>query len=184
MKTAFKVGLLGKPVGALLLAFFASALLASAVRAQSLPDKLGDLVGDNGQLLSSAQVGVSVVPPELVEGMLPAHSSRFNASTLLTIQRSEADITVQAMGVSTFSTPAPMTFPNVFNAPPGTRLNFLSFDHTTGRLVIEGTAKTRHPVQVRPTSVQHVRRRRTQPSRSSSFTSTPPFQLDLPVRRG
>ena len=27
-----------------------------------------------------------------------------------------------------------------FNAPPGTKLNFLSFDHTTGRLVIEGTA--------------------------------------------
>src|SRR6266511_1517716 len=42
--------------------------------------------------------------------------------------------------VGTFSTPAPMTFPNVFNAPPGTKLNFLSFDHTTGRLVIEGTA--------------------------------------------
>ena len=33
-----------------------------------------------------------------------------------------------------------MTFPNTFNAPPGTKLNFLSFDHTTGRLVIEGTA--------------------------------------------
>lgn len=33
-----------------------------------------------------------------------------------------------------------MTFPNVFNADPGTKLNFLSFDHTTGRLVIEGTA--------------------------------------------
>jgi hypothetical protein len=33
-----------------------------------------------------------------------------------------------------------MTFPNVFNAAPGTKLNFLSFDHTTGRLVIEGTA--------------------------------------------
>ncbi len=33
-----------------------------------------------------------------------------------------------------------MTFPNVFNAAPGEKLNFLSFDHTTGRLVIEGTA--------------------------------------------
>jgi hypothetical protein len=50
------------------------------------------------------------------------------------------DITVQAPGIATFSTPAPMTFPNVFNAPPGSQLNFLSFDHTTGRLVIEGTA--------------------------------------------
>ena len=26
------------------------------------------------------------------------------------------------------------------SGPPGTKLNFLSFDHTTGRLVIEGTA--------------------------------------------
>ena len=43
-------------------------------------------------------------------------------------------------GVATLATPAPMTFPNVFNQPPGTKLNFLSFDHTTGRLVIEGTA--------------------------------------------
>ncbi len=50
------------------------------------------------------------------------------------------DITVQAPGIATFATPAPMTFPNVFNAPPGTKLNSLSFDHTSGRLVIEGTA--------------------------------------------
>src|SRR5439155_3000763 len=39
-----------------------------------------------------------------------------------------------------FNTPLTITFPNVFNAAPGTQLDFLSFDHTTGRLVIEGTA--------------------------------------------
>ncbi len=33
-----------------------------------------------------------------------------------------------------------MTFPNTFGAKPGEKLNFLSFDHTTGRLVIEGSA--------------------------------------------
>ncbi len=87
------------------------------------------LVGMDGQPLSSAQIGISVVPPDLVRDMLPAG-----------LLQHTFDITVQAMGVSTFSTPAPMTFPNVFNAPPGTKLNFLSFDHTTGRLVIEGTA--------------------------------------------
>src|SRR5262249_32021087 len=43
-------------------------------------------------------------------------------------------------GTATFSEPASMTFPNVFNAAPGSKLDFLSFDHTTGRLVIEGTA--------------------------------------------
>src|SRR5207244_1756626 len=36
--------------------------------------------------------------------------------------------------------PAQLTFPNVFNAAPGAQLDFLSFDHTTGMLVIEGTA--------------------------------------------
>src|SRR4051794_26524717 len=50
------------------------------------------------------------------------------------------DITVQAPGITAFATPAPMSFPNLFGAAPGTQLNFLSFDHTTGRLVIEGTA--------------------------------------------
>ncbi len=89
----------------------------------------GSLVGMNGQSLSTAQVGISVVPPELVRDMLPPG-----------LLQHTFDITVQAPGVSTFSTPAPMAFPNVFNAPPGTKLNFLSFDHTTGRLVIEGTA--------------------------------------------
>src|SRR2546425_4439234 len=87
------------------------------------------LIGMNGQPLATGQVGVSVVPSELVRDMLPPG-----------LLQHTFDITVQAPGVATFATPAPMTFPNVFNAPPGTKLNFLSFDHTTGRLVIEGTA--------------------------------------------
>ena len=33
-----------------------------------------------------------------------------------------------------------LTFPNTFDAAPGSKLNFLSFDHDTGRLIIEGTA--------------------------------------------
>ncbi len=86
------------------------------------------LIGMDGQPLATGQVGVSVVPPELVRDMLPPG-----------LLQHTFDITVQAPGIATFATPAPMTFPNVFNAPPGTKLNFLSFDHTTGRLVIEGT---------------------------------------------
>jgi hypothetical protein len=58
----------------------------------------GSLVGMDGQPLASAQIGVSVVPPKLVEGMLPPG-----------LLQHTFDITVQAMGVSTFSTPAPMT---------------------------------------------------------------------------
>src|SRR6266700_3961814 len=87
------------------------------------------MVGMNGQPMQTGQVGISVVPPELVQDMLPPG-----------LLQHTFDITVQAPGVATFSTPAQMTFPNVFNAPPGTKLSFLSFDHTTGRLVIEGTA--------------------------------------------
>jgi hypothetical protein len=86
------------------------------------------LIGLSGQPISSGQVGVAVVPPSLVSDMLPPG-----------LLQHTFDVTVQAPGVATFTQPARMTFPNVFNAPPGTQLNFLSFDHTTGRLVIEGT---------------------------------------------
>ena len=87
------------------------------------------LIGEDGRALTSAQIGISTVPPELVRDMLPEG-----------VLQHTFDITVQALGVSNFSDPAPMTFPNVLRAPPGSQLNFLSFDHTTGRLVIEGTA--------------------------------------------
>ena len=40
------------------------------------------------------------------------------------------DITIQAPGVNTFTAPMQISFPNVFNAAPGTKLNILSFDHT------------------------------------------------------
>ena len=86
------------------------------------------LISASGEELDSGQVGISTVPPELVRDMLPPG-----------VLQHTFDITVQAPGITNFSTPAPMTFPNVFDAPPGTKLNFLSFDHTTGRLVIEGT---------------------------------------------
>ncbi|MEJ0019610.1 MAG: Ig-like domain-containing protein [Acetobacteraceae bacterium] len=75
------------------------------------------------------QIGVSTVPPELVKDMLPDG-----------ILQHSFDITIQAPGVAAFSQPLRITFPNVFDAAPGTQLNILSFDHTTGRLVIVGTA--------------------------------------------
>lgn len=89
----------------------------------------GSLRDEKGAPLSGARIGISTVPPELVRDMLPPG-----------ILQHTFDITVQAMGVGVFSTPAPMTFPNIFGAEPGTQLNLLSFDHTTGRLEIEGTA--------------------------------------------
>src|SRR5262249_41362566 len=73
------------------------------------------------------QVGISTVPPELVRDMLPPGLMQL-ASTL----------TLQAPGVAQFATPVQMTYPNVYGAAPGEKLDFYSFDHTTGRLVITG----------------------------------------------
>ncbi|WP_419580402.1 Ig-like domain-containing protein [Stieleria magnilauensis] len=87
------------------------------------------LIGPDGQPITGGQVGISAVPPELVRDMLPAG-----------LLQHTFDITIQAPDAAAFATPLQITFPNVFNAAPGTKLNFLSFDHTTGRLVIEGTA--------------------------------------------
>ena len=89
----------------------------------------GSLRDQNGNPVASGQVGISTVPSSLVQEMLP-----------LGLLQHTFDITIQAPGITAFSTPAPITFPNVFGAKPGEKLSFLSFDHTTGRLVIEGSA--------------------------------------------
>jgi len=89
----------------------------------------GSVIGADGRPITDAQIGMSTVPPELVRDMLPPG-----------VLQHTFDITIQAPGAATFATPATITFPNVFNAAPGTKLNILSFDHTTGMLVINGTA--------------------------------------------
>lgn len=89
----------------------------------------GSLRDQNGNPVAAGQVGISTVPLSLVREMLPPG-----------LLQHTFDITVQAPGITNFATPAPMTFPNTFAAKPGEQLNFLSFDHTTGRLVIEGSA--------------------------------------------
>ncbi|HEV8604728.1 MAG TPA: Ig-like domain-containing protein [Tepidisphaeraceae bacterium] len=89
----------------------------------------GSLVARDGSKMSGGEVGINTVPPELMWGMLPQG-----------ILQDTFDFTVQAPGVSEFDTPVAVTFPNVFDAAPGTKLNFLSFDDASGRAVIEGTA--------------------------------------------
>ncbi|HRF04578.1 Ig-like domain-containing protein, partial [Accumulibacter sp.] len=88
----------------------------------------GSAIGENGEVLQDVQIGISTVPPELVRDMLPPG-----------VLQHSFDITIQAPGVATFAEPVEISFPNVFAAAPGTKLNILSFDHTTGRLVINGT---------------------------------------------
>jgi len=114
--------IVAKPAGA-------SGLTDEQRQRLSIDVQPNSLVAADGTHASTAQVGISTVAPELVRDMLPPG-----------VLQHTFDITVQAIGITNFSTPAPMTFPNVFNAPPGSQLDFLSFDHTTGRLVIEGTA--------------------------------------------
>ncbi|WP_367154929.1 choice-of-anchor D domain-containing protein [Methylomonas sp. HYX-M1] len=88
----------------------------------------GTAVGEDGTIVDNAQIGIATVPPELVRDMLPPG-----------VLQHTFDITIQAPGIATFTDPVEITFPNVFNAAPGTKLNILSFDHTTGMLVINGT---------------------------------------------
>jgi hypothetical protein len=86
-------------------------------------------MGMDGKPMNNVQVGVSTVPTVLIRDMLPVGVPQ----PLITI-------TVQAPGVAIFTTPVKLTFPNVYEAAPGTKLEFISFDHTTGRLEVEGTA--------------------------------------------
>ncbi|MCC7082795.1 MAG: phosphatase PAP2 family protein, partial [Burkholderiales bacterium] len=108
--------------------------LSEAQRAfLSLTVQPGSAIGENAQPLENVEVGIATVPPELVRDMLPPG-----------LLQHTFDITIQARdtsgnAVAVFAQPAKITFPNVFNAAPGTKLNILSFDHTTGRLVINGT---------------------------------------------
>jgi hypothetical protein len=95
----------------------------------SLTVQPGSLVDGNGNPVQNPQIGISTVPPQLVQDMLPPG-----------VLQHAFDITIQAPGTAVFTTPATLTMPNVFDAAPGTKLNVLSFDHTTGRLVIDGTA--------------------------------------------
>lgn len=89
----------------------------------------GSVLDEHGQPVDGAMVGISTVPVELVRDMLPPG-----------LLQHTFDITIQVPGGAVFDTPAQLTLPNIFGAPPGTKLNLLSFDHTTGRLVITGTA--------------------------------------------
>lgn len=88
----------------------------------------GSAVDEQGNVIDNVQIGIATVPPELVRDMLPPG-----------VLQHTFDITIQAPGVANFIEPVQITFPNMFNAAPGTKLNILSFDHTTGMLVINGT---------------------------------------------
>jgi hypothetical protein len=89
----------------------------------------GSLIGEDGKPLpATAQVGFSVVPRDTIKDMLPVGLAQHSF-----------DLTIQAPQLSSFTTPAALTLPNVFKLPPGSKTNLLTFDYTTGRLEIDGT---------------------------------------------
>jgi hypothetical protein len=104
--------------------------LTDEQRAQlSLTVAPGSAIGADGRVLNDVRVGINTVPLEIVKDMLPSG-----------VLATGFFLTIQAPGVETFSAPMQITGPNLSNAAPGSKLNVLSFDHTTGRLAVSGTA--------------------------------------------
>ena len=95
----------------------------------SLTVQANSIVDANGNPVANPMVGIAPVPASIVQDMLPAG-----------LMQHSFDITIQAPGGSVFSSGATLTMPNVFGLAPGEQTYILSFDHTTGRLVIDGTA--------------------------------------------
>lgn len=76
----------------------------------------------------TGSLSISLVPNALAPAALPS----FLQPGML--------ITIQPVGVS-FTTPAPITFPNLDNLPPGTTTNLWSLDAGIGQFVVVGTGR-------------------------------------------
>jgi len=74
----------------------------------------------------TGELSISIVPRDLAPAELP---DTLDPGLL---------VTIQPVGV-TFSTPVPITFPNIDNLPPGTEVDIWSLDAETGTFVIVGT---------------------------------------------
>lgn len=85
-------------------------------------------VDESGQVMDDVQVGISVVAADYVRMMLPNGVNDVPFS-----------FTVQAPGVTRFTTPVALTLPNTFGATPGSQLQFISYDHATGLMAVERT---------------------------------------------
>ena len=85
------------------------------------------VLDDNGQLYAGP-ISVSPVPEEFTPAALP---DTLNPSRVLTIQ---------PMGL-TFRSPAPITFPNLDNLPPGSDVDIWSLDHELGKFFIAGKGR-------------------------------------------
>jgi RHS repeat-associated protein len=87
----------------------------------------GTAMAENGTLFEG-QLSISDVP----EALAPAALPDFLEPGML--------ITIQPVGV-TFTTPAPITFPNFDNLPPGSGTDLWSLDPESGQFVVVGTGE-------------------------------------------
>lgn len=87
----------------------------------------GSAFAEDGSLFDG-QLSISNVPENLAPAALPS----FLDPGIL--------ITVQPVGV-TFSPPAPITFPNIDNLPPGSGTDLWSLDPLTGQFIVVGTGE-------------------------------------------
>ena len=102
----------------------------------SLTVQPNSVVDANGNPVTNPMIGIAPVPASIVQDMLPPG-----------LMQHSFDITIQSLSGtpgdpagSVFTSGATLTMPNVFGLAPGEKTYILSFDHTTGKLVIDGTA--------------------------------------------
>ena len=86
------------------------------------------LLSADGQRVAGGEVGLGVVPVEVLAALLPAG-----------LPTPALAFTIQTRGFTDFAEPARLTLPNLTGAAPGTEFLLLTFDHTTKQLINEGT---------------------------------------------
>ena len=86
------------------------------------------LLSAAGQRMATGEVGIGMVPTELLAPLLPTGMP----PPLMAF-------TVQTRGFTDFAEPAQLTLPNLSGAAPGTQFLLLTFDHTTKQLINDGT---------------------------------------------
>ncbi|MEM1386427.1 MAG: tandem-95 repeat protein [Pseudomonadota bacterium] len=93
----------------------------------SLEVQPGSMIDDQGNPIANPELGLALVPPEMVIDMLPDGVP--TPPIFLTIQGPDGGVFIEE---------AVLTIPNVYGLPPGDKTEFFSYDHQTGLLVLNG----------------------------------------------
>ncbi len=87
----------------------------------------GSMVDANGDPIANPEIGLAIVPSQMVVDMLPDG-----------VPTPPIFLTIQGPDGGVFLEEAVLTIPNVFGLAPGEQTEFFSYDHQTGLLVING----------------------------------------------